>query len=107
MGDGKTDPFLKRYWDKKQLLTKNTVTAHIDTYFHLTFNVRQTFDTSMNMYDDYVRKLSFLKLGTGVKEFLEGHQIFWSCFIGVPNISEKIVKYLLGCEIFRIYFRLK
>ena len=53
------------------------------------------------------RELSFLKLGTGVEEFLEGYQIYWSCFIGVSNILEKIVKYLMGCEIFGTYFRLK
>ena len=54
-----------------------------------------------------LRELSFLKLGTGVEEFLEGYQIFWPRFIGVSNISEKIVKYLMGCEIFGIYLRLK
>ena len=53
-----------------------------------------------------LRELSFLKLGTGVEEFLEGYQIFWRRFLGVSNISEKIVKYLMGCEIFGIYFRL-
>ena len=52
-----------------------------------------------------LRELSFLKLGTGVEESLEGYQIFWPCFIGVSNISEKIVKYLMGCEIFAIYLR--
>ena len=57
MGDSKTDPFFRRYWDDKQLLTKNTVIAHIDTYFHLKFNVRQIFDTSMNIYDDYVHTM--------------------------------------------------
>ena len=48
---------------------------------------------------NFFRELSFLKLGTGVEEFLEGYQIFWPRFIGVSNISEKIVKYLMGCEI--------
>ena len=33
-----------------------------------------------------IRELSFLKLGTGVEEFLEGYQIFWPRFIGVSNI---------------------
>ena len=33
------------------------------------------------------------------EEFLEGYQIVWSCFIGVSNILEKIIKYLMGCEI--------
>ena len=54
-----------------------------------------------------LRELSFLKLGTGVEELLEGYQIFWPCFIGVSNISEKIVKYLMGCEIFGVSFRPK
>ena len=54
-----------------------------------------------------VKELSFLKLGTGVEEFLEGYQIFRSCYIGVSNILEKFVKYLMGCEIFGIYFRLR
>ena len=47
-----------------------------------------------------IRELSFLKLGTGVEEFLEGYQIFWPRFIGVSNILEKIVKYLMGCKVF-------
>ena len=54
-----------------------------------------------------LRELSFLKLGTGVEEFLEGYQIIWPRFIGVSNISENISKYLMGCEIFGVYFRLK
>ena len=47
----------------------------------------------------YIRELSFLKLGTGVEEFLEGYQTFWPRFIGVSNILEKIVKHMMGCEI--------
>ena len=35
-----------------------------------------------------------------MEEFLEGYQIFWPRFIGVSTILEKIVKYLMGCEIF-------
>ena len=31
------------------------------------------------------RELSFLVLGTGVEEFLEGYQIFLPCDIGLPN----------------------
>ena len=54
-----------------------------------------------------LRELSFLKLGPGVEEFLEGYQIFWPRFIGVSNILEKNVKHLMGCEIFGMYFRLK
>ena len=54
-----------------------------------------------------IRELSFLKPGTGVEEFSERHQIFLPRFIGVSNILEKIVRYLMGCEIFGIYFRLK
>ena len=38
-----------------------------------------------------------------MEEFLEGCQIFWPRFIGISNISEKIVEYLMGCEIFGIY----
>ena len=30
-----------------------------------------------------------------------------SCYIGLSNILEKIVKYLMGCEIFWISFGLK
>ena len=30
-----------------------------------------------------------------------------SCYIGVSNILEEIVKYLMGCQIFGIYFGLK
>ena len=52
-------------------------------------------------------ELSFLKLGTGVEEFLEGYQIFRPRFIRVSIISEKFVKCLIGCEILGIYFRLK
>ena len=33
-----------------------------------------------------LRELSFLILGTGVEEFLEGCQTYWPCFIGLPNI---------------------
>ena len=29
-----------------------------------------------------------------VEEYLDGYQIFWSRFIGILNVSEKIVKYL-------------
>ena len=47
-----------------------------------------------------LRDLSFLKLSTGVEEFSEGYQIFRSCYIGVSNILEKAVKYLMGCESF-------
>ena len=47
------------------------------------------------------------KAGYRVEEFSEGYQIFRSCYIGVSNILEKIVKYLMGCEIFGIYFGLK
>ena len=50
-------------------------------------------------YKQALRELSFLKLGTGVEEFLEGYQIFLPRFIGVSNILEKIVRYLMGCEI--------
>ena len=32
---------------------------------------------------------------------------FWPRFIGVSNISEKIVKCLMGCKMFGIHFRLK
>ena len=56
-------------------------------------------DQNLEVPNDF-RELSFLKLGTGVEEFLEGYQIFWPRFIGVSNILEKIVKYLMGCEIF-------
>ena len=66
-------------------------------------NTLQCYDKILH----HVRELSFLKLGTGVEEFLEGYQIFWPRFIGVSNISEKIVKYLMGCEIFGVYFSLK
>ena len=38
-----------------------------------------------------------------MEEFLEGYQIFWPRFIGVSNISEKIVEYLMGCEMFGKY----
>ena len=31
-----------------------------------------------------LRELSFLILPTGVKEFLEGCQIYWPCFIELP-----------------------
>ena len=55
----------------------------------------------------YISELSFLKLGTGVEEPLEGYQIFWLRFIGVSNIVVKIAKYLMGCEMFGMYFRLK
>ena len=55
----------------------------------------------------HIRELSFLMLGTGVGEFLEGYQIFRSCCIGVSHILEEIVKYLMGCENFGIYFGLK
>ena len=54
-----------------------------------------------------LRKLSFLKLDTGVEEVLERYQCFWPRFIGVLNISKKTVKHLMGCEIFGLYFRLK
>ena len=57
----------------------------------------------LNFYKVEFRELSFLKLGTGVEEFLEGYQIFWPRLIGVSNISEKIMEYLMGCEIFGIY----
>ena len=50
-----------------------------------------------------LKELSFLKQGTGVEEFLEGYQIFWPRFIGVSNIWEEIVKYLMGCEVIGIY----
>ena len=56
---------------------------------------------------ELLRELSFLKLGAGVEEFLEGYQIFWPRFIGVSNISEKLVKCLMGCKIFGKHFRLK
>ena len=32
---------------------------------------------------------------------------FWSCVIGLSNISEKIAKYLVGYEVSGIYLRLK
>ena len=41
-----------------------------------------------------------------MEEFLEGYQIFWPHFIGGSNISEKIVKCLMGCKIFGKNFRL-
>ena len=50
-----------------------------------------------------LRELSLLKLGTGLEEFLEGYQSFVPRFIGVSNISNKIVKYVMGCEIFEIF----
>ena len=34
----------------------------------------------------YHRELSFLVLGTGVEEVLEGCQIYLPCFIGLPNL---------------------
>ena len=33
----------------------------------------------------FIRELSFLMLGTGVEEFLEGYQIFLPCDIGLSN----------------------
>ena len=38
-------------------------------------------------------------MGKGMEEFLKGYQIFWPRFTGVSNILEKIIKYLMGCEI--------
>ena len=32
-----------------------------------------------------IRELSFLMLGTGAEEFLEGYQILLPCDIGLPN----------------------
>ena len=49
----------------------------------------------------------FSELDTRVEEFLEGYQILWPRFIGASNIPDEIVKYLMGCEIFGIYFRLQ
>ena len=45
---------------------------------------------------------SFLKLGTGVEEFLEGCQIILPRLIGVSKILAKITRYRMGCEIFGI-----
>ena len=50
-----------------------------------------------------VRERSFLKLGTGVEEFLEGGQIILLRLVGVSKILAKITKYMMGCEIFGIY----
>ena len=36
-----------------------------------------------------------------------GYQLFWPRFIGVSNILGKIVKCLMGCELFGMYLRLK
>ena len=47
---------------------------------------------------------SFLKLGTGVEEFLEGFQIILPRLIGISKILAKITKYMMGCEILGIYF---
>ena len=33
-----------------------------------------------------LRELSFLMLGTGVEEFLEGCHIYLPCLIGLPNV---------------------
>ena len=44
--------------------------------------------------------------GTGVEEFLEGYQIFWLRLLGYKIFGE-IAEYLMGCESFGIYFRLK
>ena len=49
------------------------------------------------------RERSFLKLGTGVEEFLEGCQIILPRQIGVSKILAKITKYMMGCEILGIY----
>ena len=49
------------------------------------------------------RERSFLKLGTGVEEFLEGCQIILPRLIRVSKIFAKITKYMMGCEIFGIY----
>ena len=38
-----------------------------------------------------------------MEEFLEGYQNLWPRFIGVSNISDKIVKYVMGCEIFGVF----
>ena len=51
----------------------------------------------------FVRERSFLKLGTGVEEFLEGCQIILPRLIGVSKILAKTTKYLMGCEIFGTY----
>ena len=46
----------------------------------------------------YLRRLSFLKLGTGVEEFLEGYQIFWPRFIGYQIFWKNILAVkLLEC----------
>ena len=50
-----------------------------------------------------LRERSFLKLGTGVEEFLEGCQIILPRLIGVSKILAKTTKYLMGCEIFGTY----
>ena len=51
-----------------------------------------------------VRELSILKPGYRVEEFLEGAKFFVS-FYWVIKYSGKIAKYLMGCEIFGMYFR--
>ena len=50
-----------------------------------------------------VREQSFLKLGTGVEEFLNGCQIILPRLIGVSKILAKITKYMMGYEILGIY----
>ena len=50
-----------------------------------------------------VRERLFLKLGTGVEEFLEGCQIILPRLIGVSKILAKITKYMMGCEILGIF----
>ena len=53
-----------------------------------------------------LRGLSFLNMGTEMEELLEGHQIFVSFHWGI-KYSGKIAKYLIGCKICGMYFRLK
>ena len=50
-----------------------------------------------------LRELSFSELGTGVEEFLEGYQIFWPRFIGGIKYLKRIVKYLMGFEVWNLF----
>ena len=38
-----------------------------------------------HLFSKTLTELSFLMLGTGVEEFLEGYQFFLPCDIGLPN----------------------
>ena len=70
----------------------------------LSLKEKSAFEVSSSpKFEMLLREQSFLKLGTGVEEFLEGCQIILPCLIGVSNIFAEITKYMMACEIFGIY----